>query len=165
LDQRLDFGIVRGLQESTRLKQAKLGTLENRLFIPAALMPAPPPSALDAVTGLPLALLEEGSRTRRDIEKACLRRGRKPDLRYECNTAIQLASVIANHMAAGPLPELARTQFDRTKVFDIGLSGILRKEPPLCLVWNPRTLAMSSSLEALRRSLISVLSASLPEKV
>lgn len=161
LDQRLDFGILRGLDETARFKQDKLGTLENRLFIPIALMPAPPPSALDAITRLPLALLEDGSRTRRDIEKACLKHNRKPDLRYECNTAIQLAAVIANNLAAGPLPELARTQFDPGKVFDIGLGGILGKDPPLCLAWNPRTLAMSSPLETLRQNLVRVLSTSL----
>ncbi len=161
LDQSLDFGIIRGIQETARLKQEKLGTLENRLFIPVALMPVPPPSALDAITSLPLALLEDGARTRQDIENACFRKNRKPDLRYECNTAIQLASMIANNLAAGPLPELARTQFDRKKVFDIGLGGILRKDAPLCLAWNPRTLAMSSSLETLRQSLIQVLSTSI----
>jgi DNA-binding transcriptional LysR family regulator len=138
--------------------------LENRLFIPIALMPAPPRSALNAITQLPLALLEDGSRTRRDIEDACLRQSRKPDLRYECNTATQLASVIANDLAAGPLPELARSQFDPARVFDISLGGLLRKDPPLFLVWNPRTLAMGSALEALRQSLISVLSASLRGK-
>jgi DNA-binding transcriptional LysR family regulator len=164
LDQRLDFGIVRGIRETARLKQEKLGTLENRLFVPITLMPAPPPSALEAITGLPLALLEDGSRTRQDIENACHRQNRKPDLRYECNTATQLASVIANNLAAGPLPELARTHFDRKKVFDIGLVGILRKDAPLCLVWNPRTLAMSSSLEALRQNLTQVLSTSLRGK-
>jgi DNA-binding transcriptional LysR family regulator len=164
LDQRLDFGILRGGQETARLKQARLGTLENRLFIPIALMPAPPRSALNAITQLPLALLEDGSRTRRDIEDACLRQSRKPDLRYECNTATQLASVIANDLAAGPLPELARSQFDPARVFDISLGGLLRKDPPLFLVWNPRTLAMGSALEALRQSLISVLSASLRGK-
>jgi DNA-binding transcriptional LysR family regulator len=164
LDQRLDFGIVRGIQETARLKQEKLGTLENRLFIPVTLMPAPPPSALDAIMDLPLALLEDGSRTRLDIENACLRKHRKPDIRYECNTATQLASVIANNLAAGPLPELARTQFDRRKVLDIGLGGILGKDSPLCLAWNPRTLAMSSSLETLRQILIRVLSTSLRKK-
>lgn len=164
LDQRLDFGIVRGIQATARLKQEKLGTLENRLFVPTALMPTPPRSALDAIMGLPLALLEEGSRTRQDIENACFKQSRRLDLRYECNTALQLASVIANNLAAGPLPELARAQFDRTKVFDIGLGGILRKDPPLCLVWNPRTLAMSSSLETVRQSLINVLCASLRGK-
>jgi DNA-binding transcriptional LysR family regulator len=164
LDQRLDFGIVRGIRDTARLKQEKLGTLENRLFVPRALMPVPPPSALDAITSLPLALLEDGSRTRQDIENACVRQSRQPDLRYECNTAIQLAAVIANDLAAGPLPELARPQFDRTKVFDISLGGILRKDPPLCLAWNPRTLAMSSSLETLRQTLIRVLSTSLRGK-
>lgn len=162
LDQSLDFGIIRGIHETARLKQAKLGTLENRLFIPAALMPAPPQSALEAITSLPLALLEDGSRTRQDIENACFKKNRKPDIRYECNTAIQLASMISNNLAAGPLPELARTQFDPKKVFDIGLGGILRKDPPLCLAWNPRTLAMSSSLETLRQSLIQALSTSIP---
>ena len=39
LDQRLDFGIVRGIQQSSRLKQEKLGTLENRLFIPCECYP------------------------------------------------------------------------------------------------------------------------------
>ena len=165
LDQRLDFGIVRGTRETTRLKQEELGTLENRLFIPVSLMSAPPASALEAIMGLPLALLEEGSKTRQDIEKVCLKKNRKPDLRYECNTATQLASVIANNLAAGPLPELARAQFDRKKVIGISLSGILGKDSPLCLAWNPRTLAMSSSLEALRLSLTRVLSASLHVKV
>lgn len=164
LDQRLDFGIVRGTRETTRLKQEELGTLENRLFIPVSLMSAPPTSALDAIMGLPLALLEEGSKTRQDIEKVCFKKNRKPDLRYECNTATQLASVIANNLAAGPLPELARTQFDRKKVIDISLSGILGKDSPLCLAWNPRTLAMSASLETLRLSLTRVLSASLRVK-
>ena len=163
LDQRLDFGIVRGIRETARLKQEELGTLENRLFIPVTLMPEPPSSALEAITRLPLALLEEGSQTRGDIENACLRHNRKPDLRYECNTAIQLASVIANNLAAGPLPELARAQFDPGKVFDIGLGGILGKDSPLCLVWNPRTLALSSSFETLRQRLTRVLSASLRE--
>ncbi|MEI6148926.1 MAG: LysR family transcriptional regulator [bacterium] len=163
LDQRLDFGIVRGLQ-TARLKLEKLGTLENRLFIPLALMPGPPSSALEAIASLPLALLEDGSRTRRDIENACLRESLKPHLLYECNTATQLASVIANNLAAGPLPELARAQFDRKKVFDIGLGGILKKDAPLCLVWNPRTLAMSSSLETLRQSLTKVLSTALRTK-
>jgi len=163
LDQRLDFGIVRGIRETARLKQETLGTLENRLFIPVALMPAPPSSALDAIARLPLALLEEGSQTRREIEAACLRQNRKPDLRYECNTATHLASVIANNLAAAPLPELARTQFNPRKVFDISLGGILGKDAPLCLVWNPRTLAMSSSLEALRQSLTRVLSTSIQE--
>ncbi len=161
LDQRLDFGIVRSIQKTTRLKQEKLGTLENRLFIPVALMPAPPPSALKAITSLPMALLEEGSRTRRDIENACSRQHKKPDLRYECNTATQLESVISNNLAAGPLPELARSRFDQKKVFDISLNGIIKKDLPLCLIWNPRTLTMSSSLEALRQNLIRVLSASL----
>ena len=160
LDQRLDFGLVRGIQETSRLKLEKLGTLENRLFVPLALLPAPS-SALDAIARLPLALLEEGSRTRQDIEAACLKQNRKPDLRYECNTATQLASVIANTLAAGPLPELARSQFDPKKVFDISLSGILGKDAPLCLAWNPRTLAMSSSLETLRQNLVRVLSTSL----
>lgn len=164
LDQRLDFGIVRDRQTTARLKQVKLGTLENRLFIPVALMSKPPPSALDAITGLPLAVLEEGSTTRRDIEKACLRQNRTPDLRYECNTATQLASVIASSLAAGPLPELARTQFDPKHVFDINLGGILEKDAPLCLVWNPRTLAMSASLETLRQSMSKVLAASLQGK-
>lgn len=163
LDQRLDFGIVRGVQ-TARLKLEKLGTLENRLFIPLALMPEPPSSALEAIASLPLALLEDGSRTRRDIENACLKKSRKPHLLYECNTATQLASVIANNLAAGPLPELARAQFDRKKVFDIGLGGILGKDAPLCLVWNPRTLAMSSSLETLRQSLTKVLSTALRTK-
>jgi len=72
--------------------------------------------------------------------------------------------VIANNLAVGPLPELARAQFDPKTVFDISLSGILRKDMPLCLVWNPRTLAMSSSLEALRQSLIRILSTSLQAK-
>ena len=164
LDQRLDFGIVRGIPQSPRLKQEKLGTLENRLFIPTPLLPAPPLSALEAILKLPLALLEEGSRTRRDIENACSRKNRKPDLRYECNTATQLAAVIANNLAAGPLPELARSLFDPKKVLDISLGGILRKDSPLCLVWNPRTLAMSSSLETLRQNLSEVLSLSLRGK-
>lgn len=164
LDQRLDFGIVRGLPETARLKQDKLGTVENRLFIPVALAPKPPSSALDAISRLPLALLEEGSRTRQDIEQACLRKNRLPDLRYECNTATQLAAVIANSLAAGPLPELARAQFDPGKTTDIGLEGILSKAPPLTLVWNPRTLAMSASLETLRVSLARVLSAALRGK-
>lgn len=164
LDQRLDFGIVRGLRETTRLKQEKLGTVENRLFFPVALAAKPPASALDAIGHLPLALLEEGSGTRLDIEKACRRQDRQPDLRYECNTATQLAAVIANGLAAGPLPELARAQFDPRKVTDIGLEGILGKTPPLCLVWNPRTLAMSASLETLRTNLARVLSASLRTK-
>jgi DNA-binding transcriptional LysR family regulator len=164
LDQRLDFGIVRGIQETGRLKHAKLGTLENRLFIPLSLMPGPPPSAFEAITALPLALLEDGSRTRRDIENACFKKNKKPDLRYECNTAIQLAAVIANNLGAGPLPELARSQFDPEKIIDISLGGILQKDLPLCLVWNPRTLAMSSSLEALRQSLARTLSASLQAK-
>jgi hypothetical protein len=72
--------------------------------------------------------------------------------------------VIANDLAAGPLPELARAQFDRKKVFDIGLGGILEKDAPLCLVWNPRTLAMSSSLETLRQSLTKVLFTALRTK-
>jgi DNA-binding transcriptional LysR family regulator len=164
LDQRLDFGIVRGIQEPGRLKHVKLGTLENRLFIPVSLMPGAPPSAFEAITRLPLALLEDGSRTRRDIEAVCFKENKKPDLRYECNTAIQLAAVIANNLAAGPLPELARSQFDPEKVFDISLAGILRKDLPLCLVWNPRTLAMSSSLEALRQSLTQALAVSLQAK-
>jgi len=164
LDQRLDFGIVRGIHETARLKQQDLGTLENRLFVPVALMPVPPSSAMEAILALPLALLEDGAKTRRDIETACFRQSRKPDLRYECNTAIQLASVIANDLAAGPLPELARAQFDRTKVFDLGLGGILKKDAPLCLVWNPRTLAMSSPLDTLRQSLTSVLSAAMRHK-
>jgi len=163
LDQRLDFGIVRSTHARARLKQEKLGTLENRLFIPITLLSSPSPSALEAITGLPLALLEEGSRTRQEIESACLKRGRKPDLRYECNTAIQLATVIANNLAAAPLPELARAQFDGKKVIDIGLDGILGKDPALCLAWNPRTLAMSSSLEILRQSLSRVLSSALRE--
>lgn len=164
LDQRLDFGIVRGLRDTARIKVAKLGILENRLFIPAALMPAPPQSAIEALTTLPLALLEEGSTTRRDIEKACSKRNIKPDLRYECNTAIQLAAVVTNALAAAPLPVLARSQWDRTRIHDISLSGILRKEAPLCLAWNPRTLAMSSALETLRQDLTRVLSASLQGK-
>lgn len=164
LDQRLDFGIVRGLRETDRLKQEKLGTLENRLFIPLTLMPSTPLAPLEAITRLPLALLEDGSSTRQDIEKACLRQHRQPDLRYECNTAIQLAAVIASNLAAGPLPELARTQFDRRKVTDISLGGIIRKDPPLCLAWNPRSLAMSSSLETLRLSLTRVLSSFLKEQ-
>ena len=69
--------------------------------------------------------------------------------------------MIANTLAAGPLPELARSQFDPKKVFDISLSGILGKDAPLCLAWNPRTLAMSSSLETLRQNLVRVLSTSL----
>lgn len=157
LDQRLDFGIVRGLKETTRLKQVKLGTIENRLFIPIALMPTQPLPALEAITRLPLALLESGSKTRQDIEKACLRNNRHPDFRYECNTAIQVAALISNGLAAGPLPDLARAQFDNTKVIDISLGGILRKDQPLCLVWNPRSLAMSSPLESLRQSLATVL--------
>jgi DNA-binding transcriptional LysR family regulator len=164
LDQRLDFGIVRGIQETSRLKQEKLGTLENRLFIPILLLPAPSVSALEAILRLPLALLEEGSRTRRDIENACNRQNRKPDLRYECNTATLLAAVIANNLAAGPLPELARSLFAPNKVIDISLGSILRKDSPLCLVWNPRTLAMSSSLETLRQSLSRVLTVSLRGK-
>jgi len=158
LDQRLDFGIIRSIRETARLKQEKLGALENRLFIPMRLMPKPPSSALGAITSLPLALLEEGSKTRRDIERVCSGKNRKLDLRYECNTAIQIASVITNNLAAGPLPELARSQFDPKKVFDISLDGILKKDLPLCLVWNPRTLAMSSSLETLRQNLMRILS-------
>ena len=158
LDQRLDFGIIRSIRETARLKQEKLGALENRLFIPMRLMPKPPSSALGAITSLPLALLEEGSKTRRDIERVCFGKNRKLDLRFECNTAIQIASLIANNLAAGPLPELARAQFDPKKVFDISLGGILTKDLPLCLVWNPRTLAMSSSLETLRQNLTRVLS-------
>lgn len=161
LDQRLDFGIVRGLKASARLKQATLGSLENRLFIPAALVSGTPASALDAVSRLPLALLEGNAKTRQDIEAACLKRNRKPDLRYECNTATQLAAVVATALAAAPLPVLARSQFEPGKVIDISLAGLLRKDPPLCLVWNPRTLAMSSSLEALRQSLARGLSDSL----
>ena len=113
---------------------------------------------MGAITSLPLALLEEGSKTRRDIERVCFGKKRKLDLRYECNTAIQIASVIANNLAAGPLPELARSQFDPKKIFDISLGGILTKDLPLCLVWNPRTLAMSSYLETLRQNLIRALS-------
>jgi len=78
LDQRLDFGIVRGIQETSRLKHAKLGALENRLFIPVSLMPGGPPSALEAITSLPLALLEDGSKTRRDIESACFKKSKNP---------------------------------------------------------------------------------------
>lgn len=162
LDQRLDFGIVRGFPETPRLKQFKLGIMDNRLFVPRLLLESPVTSTWEAITRLPLALLEGGAKTRLGIEKACRLRNCRPLVRYECTTAIQSAALITNGLAAAPLPEIARRHFDPAKVVDMSLKGILERERPLCLVWNPRTLAMSSSLETLRQTLCQTLALPLP---
>lgn len=160
LDQRLDFGIVRAPGSSPRLRHTVLGMVETMMFVPQGLCPKDRPPVVGDIPSLPLAMLEGMTTVRQALEGKFARRG-PLDIRYACTTAVQVASYIGAGLAAGPLPALARNLFAGMQVAAIPLSPLLPKDKPLSLVWSPRTLAMSLSLDQLREELASALRAML----
>lgn len=161
MDQRLDFGILRAASSASRLRCVKLGSLDNVLFVPRALLRKGQPVTMDLITRAPLALLEGSSHVRDAIERECRRRKGNAAVHFECTSAVQVAAIVSSGRAAGPLPSLARQLFDGGAVAEVDLASIMGKSKPLHLVWNPRSVAMSQILERIRDGLATGLSGSL----
>jgi DNA-binding transcriptional LysR family regulator len=157
----LDFGILRGEDKLNHLEQEQLGVLANKLFIPKSLIRGNVPAVVDALTSLPLVLLEGTSHVRELVEQACSKRRGKPNIMHECSSAIIMASIVASGMAAGPLPEIAQNHFPNDTVIPLDMKPVLGKELPLRLIWNPRILERSNALARLRVDLVTSLSAAL----
>lgn len=161
LDQRLDFGLISDAKDTPRLNFIKLGSIKTSLFIPEILAKGLHLNAQKAIISLPLALLEGSGTVRKAIETT--NNKQPPDIRYECTSNLQIAALIATGQAAGPLPEIAREQFKGMKVQEVDLGALLKKDKPLHLAWNPRTMTMSDSLERIREELVKNLSEALTQ--
>ena len=157
LDQRLDFGLVRGVEETPPLKSARLGRLSSALFVPKKMTVAMPARPETAITQLPMAILEGRSRMRQMIEDACRKAGRPHSIRFECASQPEIAVVVRHGLAAGILPTLAGDTFAGSDVQMFDLSRMKVFDIELSLVWNPRTLALSETLERIKGDLDRVL--------
>lgn len=164
LDQRLDFGLVRDIDDGSRLQTGKLGHLETSLFVPSGLLKDTlqhTPANVAAM--VPLALLDGTSPVRSAIEKACVKQKRRPQITHECTTASQIAALVAAGRAAGPLPTIARHMFTNLGVEEFPMTKLLGQQQPLHLAWNRRALATDTRLEGIRDALLARLSKGLTQ--
>lgn len=153
LDHRLDFGVLTDIHGSTRLKTCKLGLLETSIFAPAKLFSHLNRTVENAITKLPLALLEGSSRTRQAVAQYCIERKCMPNIRYECTSYLQIAAIVSAGLAAAPLPTMARRALTSAETIEFVLTPILGKPNPLYLAWNPRAMETNSRLERIRATL------------
>ena len=157
LDQRLDFGLVRGVEETPPLKSTRLGRLSNSLFVPGKMAVGMPTKPEAAIAQLPMAILEGRSRLRQMIEDGCRKANRRSDIRFECASQPEIAVIVRHGLAAGILPTLAKPDFAGSDVQVLDLSRMKVFDIELSLVWNPRALALSEALEGIKDDLGRVL--------
>ena len=157
LDQRLDFGLLRNVEETPPLKWCRLGRLSSILCVPGKMASGMSAKPAVAVSQLPMALLEGRSRFRQTIEETCRKLHRIPNIRFECSSQPEIAVIVRNGLAAGILPGLSRREFTGCDVRIVDLGKVAAFNSELYLVWNPRTLDMSARIEALRDDLASAL--------
>lgn len=158
IDQRLDFGIVRNTEPTNKLKCTNIGILGTNLFAPKSIVGESDYTPAQALTSLPLALLDGRTEVRDRIEELCQKQNRTPNIKYECTTALQIAALISSGKAAGPLPSTAKLTFNSSAVQEFQLNRILGKPRHLQLAWNPRTIDTNPKLDRARAELIESLS-------
>lgn len=160
LDQRLDFGLIREKPRSSKVRATHIGNLSISLFAPRELLGKTDLTPEEAIATLPLAILDGQSRLRDSIESTCQKRKCPPNVRYECTTSTQIASLISSGKAAGPLPTIAKHAIP-VRTIEFPLMRIPGTNATLHIAWNPRTIATSPKLATALEGLTNTLSRAL----
>ncbi len=105
----VDVGIVRQNALPEGMKTAGRFTYGHLLVIPASLhVKTAKSKTYEALSALPLAIMEGAGDLRQSLDKLAKKRGFKLDVRLECSSFSQIAMAISSGNMAGILPDFAK---------------------------------------------------------
>lgn len=146
----LDYGLIRENAVPAGVAAKPVGSLEYRLFIPRALLPAKGPKASQRLlTELPLATLDgEGDYTA-GLASIARTLGQPLKVALTCSTLPQVCQAVRGGGFAGVLPILARQELPEDACMELDLPALRSLRRSLALCWNPRMSAIREAVDRL----------------
>lgn len=151
----IDFGVVSRCEPHRALASAPLGTLQFRLFAPAALLPKTSGLKLksDILGQLPLAMLDGGTSIRQAVEQEARRIGIKLNVRLRFSSYPQLAQAVENLNVAAIMPGLAAGSLKAPSVRVVSLPFLSALSRDVLLIWNRKTAEVRPAIAKYARLL------------
>lgn len=150
-DRSLDFGLLRAPEKAADIRQAPLGTLAYRLFVPKGLMAAKGAASADLPKGIPLALPGADTELGREI-RAALALGKADALpALEAESFPELLSALLAGGHAAVLPSIAATAATLTGAVPFDPPWLRGGRRKIALCWSARLESTRPGMEKVRR--------------
>ncbi len=154
----LDFGIVRADTLRPPLKHSRLGTVEFRLFVPAAMRKkADQLTPTEMLTRLPIATLGSDTAFFNQLTDDVQRRRIGLNLKLITETFPQAAKAVLTGQYAAILPAHAAVDLLPARVTSHELPLLRRANRAISLAWNPRLARTRLDADELRAELRTLL--------
>ena len=153
VDLTLDLGIIREEVIERPLKSVPLTTIGYSLFLPRKLSPGLNPENLaKRLAHIPLAMSMSGT-FRETLETRAGKLGWTVNIVISCSSFTQAARLVASGEYGAVLPDIARVDFDSSRVAEIPLPFLKNYLHRLSLVWNPRLVEVRPLIDQAIRTL------------
>jgi DNA-binding transcriptional LysR family regulator len=144
----IDLGFVRRDALPKSLESVGDWTQSYRLFIPKRYRTKLQGIvSLEAVAGVPMAVLEGSGLFRRTMEDLIAKAPGRKLFEIECSSFTQVALLVSREECCAVLPAFARAQLDKTSIDDYSVSGFEELERVLTFAWSPRRAEIRPIIE------------------
>jgi DNA-binding transcriptional LysR family regulator len=151
-----DFGLIRRKVAPGESGAAELGTLQEILIAPRALLTSPDLTLAEALATLPMAIPLAGT-IRSAVDDYLSRQSKPPrpgmHLALECTSYLHASAALKSGDCAAILPGLALTEFPEDRYRHWSLAPLKLERHPVSVIWNQRNAAVRPGLTRISQAM------------